>query len=730
MKGMDLEVEGLSKVFKVYLKPSDRLKELILRRPFHKRVTALHDVTFQVPQGVSLGIVGDNGSGKSTLLKIVARVLKPTKGKVSFEGRVSALLELGMGFHPELSGRDNIFLYGTLLGLSRDYINEKLEEIIAFSELEDAINQPIKSYSSGMYLRLAFAVATSVDPDLLVIDEALAVGDQYFQKKCVEKILSFKKAGKTILFCSHSPYLVKQICDQALWLHRGRVRAMGDAQEVLDSYQDYLRSREGSDKKDPQPIVFSGGISPDRKVAELVEVALLDGSDTEKREFTTGETLKIKLLAKGHLHHPLSFGVLITRNDRVWCYGVASHMEGLTPVPGEGGLLKLIFEIPSLPLLSGEYFANVYLFDATGTHILEAQEYIHPFKVKSNSREEGIVKMDHKWEILETTGNSPKEVRIRTYCPGDEHKIRCLFESAFGKPFDPEMWRWKNLESPGKGPYIVVAESPKGSLIANFSAIALPCSIKGKDAVIGNAVDIMVDKSHRGVLTRRGYLVRCYEKFKAFYGGKPLSFLYGFPSQRHYRLGILTGIYSGGGQLYWAAGKPNPQSYTTKVFYSCRPLEGTEKEIFDGLWEKSWIKEQMISIKRNGDYWSWRYLSHPRHEYQLFCISNRLTGKPLAAMALRFTEGEALLMDALCCDLPLLSVIWEKALHLAHMMGVGGYLRALVKKESVVTEAFLKRGADLEPSGIYITFSDLSGELPMDDVEKDFYFMTGDFDIF
>jgi lipopolysaccharide transport system ATP-binding protein len=729
MQNMDLHVEDLTKVFKVYLKPSDRLKELCLRRPFHRRVTALHDVTFQAPRGVSLGIVGDNGSGKSTLLRIVARVLKPTIGKVSFPGRVSALLELGAGFHPELSGRDNIYLYGTLLGFSRDYIGKRLKEIIAFSELESAIDQPIKSYSSGMYLRLAFSVATSVNPDLLVIDEALAVGDQYFQKKCVDRVLSFKDAGKTILFCSHSPYLVKQICDRALWLHKGTIRAMGDAQEVLESYQDYLRSREGSGEKGSRPMARGYRLS-DRKVAELREVALLDGSGRERREFITGETLRVKVLAQGYIQRPLSFGVLITRNDRLWCYGVASHMDGLTLVPGEGGLCKALFEIPSLPLLSGEYFANVYLFDATGTHILEAQEYIHSFKVKSDSREEGVVKMDHRWETLHTTEDPPKGVRIRPYQPGDEHKIRCLFEAAFEKPFDAEMWRWKNLESPIKGPYIVVAESPQGKLISNYSAIALPCSIRGKDAAISNVVDVMVDKSYRGVLSKEGYMVKCCERFKALYSGAPFSLGYGFPSQRAYKLGIITGIYSGGGRLYWATGKPRPQSYKTRAFYSCRPLEGTEREVFDRIWEGSWLKEQKVSVKRNGDYWSWRYLSHPQYKYHLFCISNRFTGKPLAAMALYFTEEGARLMDAVFHAPPLLPVIWEKALHLTYMMGINSYLKALVKKDGIVAKAFSKEGAQLEPSGIYIAFSDPSGEYAMDDIERDFFFMLGDFDMF
>lgn len=234
-----IEVHNLFKDFRIYEKPQDRLLELLLRKPKHRQFHVLQDISFAVPEGQSLGVIGDNGAGKSTLLKLLVGTLQPTLGDINIKGQVAALLELGAGFHPEFTGRKNIYLNASLLGVPDDDI-EKLEaDIIEFSELQDFIDQPVKTYSSGMYVRLAFSIATMVRPDVLVIDEALSVGDIAFQKKCVQRMNEFRANNKTMVFCSHSMYHVQELCDRAIWLEKGQIREIGSSEEVVAHYEDY-----------------------------------------------------------------------------------------------------------------------------------------------------------------------------------------------------------------------------------------------------------------------------------------------------------------------------------------------------------------------------------------------------------------------------------------------------------------------------------------------------------
>ena len=237
-------VEELGKDYRIYARPVDRLLEAILRKPRHRALRAVQGVSFNLLRGQSLGIIGDNGAGKSTLLKLLVGTVSPTAGRMEMSGRVTALLELGAGFHPEFSGRQNIFMNASLFGLSPEEIGEKEEAIIAFSGLGEFIDRPVKTYSSGMYVRLGFAIATSVDPDILIIDEALAVGDMAFQRKCIDRMNLFREQGKTMIFCSHSMYHVKELCDKTLWLDHGRMKGMGPTMEVVAQYEDFCRGKE------------------------------------------------------------------------------------------------------------------------------------------------------------------------------------------------------------------------------------------------------------------------------------------------------------------------------------------------------------------------------------------------------------------------------------------------------------------------------------------------------
>lgn len=238
-----VSVDGLNKDFKIYDRPQDRLKEIILRKPQHKIYHVLSDISFAVPDGKSLGIIGDNGAGKSTLLKLLVGTLQPTSGDIKMRGQIAALLELGAGFHPEFSGRRNIFLNASLLGVPDDDIAQLENDIIQFSELDYFIDRPVKTYSSGMYVRLAFSIATMVRPDILIIDEALSVGDMAFQKKCVQRMNQFREERKTMVFCSHSMFHVQELCDIAIWLDKGRIREIGDSDKVVGHYEDFCNSK-------------------------------------------------------------------------------------------------------------------------------------------------------------------------------------------------------------------------------------------------------------------------------------------------------------------------------------------------------------------------------------------------------------------------------------------------------------------------------------------------------
>ena len=236
-------VENINKDFKIYTRPQDRLAEILLRRPRHKLYHVLRDISFAVPDGKSIGIIGDNGAGKSTLLKLLVGTLQPTSGSIQTHGQVAALLELGAGFHPEFTGRRNIYLNASLLGVPDDDIAELERGIIEFSELGDFIDRPVKTYSSGMYVRLAFSIATMVRPDILVIDEALSVGDLAFQKKCVQRMNEFREQNKTMAFCSHSMFHVQELCDIAIWIDKGEIKEMGDSHKVVGNYENFCNNK-------------------------------------------------------------------------------------------------------------------------------------------------------------------------------------------------------------------------------------------------------------------------------------------------------------------------------------------------------------------------------------------------------------------------------------------------------------------------------------------------------
>lgn len=410
-----LRVQNLGKRYRLFASPRERLLTLLGRADHSRAHWALNDVSFDLHRGQCLGVIGDNGAGKSTLLKLLAGTLQPSQGQLSRTGRLTAILELGAGFHPDFSGRDNLMFGGSFIGLDQADLRRLADEIIAFSELGDAIERPVKTYSSGMVVRLAFALVTAVQPEVLIIDEALSVGDQHFQKKCVQRIAQFRAQGCSILFCSHSLYHVRQLCDQVLWLDQGRMRGLGDTESVLAAYETHVRQQERGAVDDAKaeadmgaaktPLVaqltggrraglqqarISHGVQPVASGAARSAAVVLRGTDLviEVRAQTLGQEMP-------------SIGVMLEQYQGVGITSVATHADGVAPtaVSCDSGCTtwQVTLTFANLPLHSGDYCLSFYLFDAQGLVVYDEWKDHIVFHWVSPSLTPGLVRLPHEW---------------------------------------------------------------------------------------------------------------------------------------------------------------------------------------------------------------------------------------------------------------------------------------------------------------------------------------------
>jgi lipopolysaccharide transport system ATP-binding protein len=409
-----LRASQLGKEYKLYDSPRSRLKALLTGRPTHKSHWALRDVTFELKRGQCLGVIGDNGAGKSSLLKLMAGTLQPSAGSIERLGRVTAILELGAGFHPDFTGRDNLYFGGSLIGISAAEMQVLEASIIEFSELGEAINRPVKSYSSGMVVRLAFALVTAVAPDVLIIDEALAVGDQHFQKKCSERISEFRNNGCTILFCSHSLYHVRQLCDIALWMDHGEVRSFGDTETVLASYGVHVREQDAPPKttggarstplasnEHPAEGLATGSTptatqTPQTKRAELVSVEV-HGLGQGTPPLLESRDLVVTVTARMYADEEPSIAVMLEQTHGVGITSVATHVDGVSPRRITQDTWRATVTFPDLPLHSSDYVVSAYLFDGQGLVIYDEWMHHVEFKLVAPSLLPGLVHLPHHW---------------------------------------------------------------------------------------------------------------------------------------------------------------------------------------------------------------------------------------------------------------------------------------------------------------------------------------------
>jgi lipopolysaccharide transport system ATP-binding protein len=389
-----IRAEHLEKRYRLQTGRAPTLKELLLRQiPPAEVVQALRDVSFTVERGHCFGVVGANGSGKSTLLKLIAGTAKPTSGTIEVEGRISALLELGAGFHPDFTGRENAYLNGSLLGLTRKQTEAAMPKIEAFAQLGRFFDAPIKTYSSGMAARLGFAVAVHVDPEVLLVDEVLAVGDEYFQHKCYAKIAEFRGAGKTIVLVSHDIGLIQRLCDSAIWLDQGRVAATGTVRDVATAYHLEVGERELRERALRGEV---GGRSGSGEI-EIVSAKVIgpDGAPKTLLEIGDRAAFEIRYRNPGGIKDAV-FGVYVYRDDGTGIYGTNTMLDEVAVPLREDGVVR--FAMDSLALLPGGYDVDVAATDRSDRHYDYHQKALN-FRVVGSSREVGIARLPHRWEF-------------------------------------------------------------------------------------------------------------------------------------------------------------------------------------------------------------------------------------------------------------------------------------------------------------------------------------------
>jgi ABC-type polysaccharide/polyol phosphate transport system ATPase subunit len=425
-----IELTNVTKVYRRYARKKQfaTLKSALLKGSLiqdlqpDEKFPALQGVSFKVAAGQTYGIIGRNGSGKSTALKVVAGITKPTSGTVTVVGRISALIELGAGFHPEISGRENVFINGIMLGLSKREVARRFDEIVEFAELKDFIDAPVKTYSSGMYMRLGFAVAIHVDPDVLLVDEVLAVGDEGFTHKCLDKFSELKRRGKTILLVTHSLGLVERFCDEALWLDGGRVRGEGDPRRVVGAYlTDVERSEEkqlasdevraagpseggNDDTQHPTPIDEPADMQRavegrwGSREIEITDVALKDASGETTHIFQSGERMAVHVNVRAHAPtDDFVFGIALYNAEGVTCYGTNTAIEEFKPeeIRGDG---EVTFTIDSLDLVEGTYKLDVAVHNRDHRPY-DYHRLLYTFRVKSRTSDIGIYRPKHRWQF-------------------------------------------------------------------------------------------------------------------------------------------------------------------------------------------------------------------------------------------------------------------------------------------------------------------------------------------
>jgi ABC-type polysaccharide/polyol phosphate transport system ATPase subunit len=394
-----ISLVGLTKVFRIPLERRNRLREHVVnlfRSPGYRRLEALKSVDLEIRRGEFFGIIGRNGSGKSTLLKIIARIYQPTEGRVKISGSLSPFIELGVGFNPELTARDNVFLNGAILGLDRKQVAAQFDEIIGFAELEDFVDQKLKNFSSGMLVRLAFSVAIRAHADILLIDEVLAVGDFEFQQKCYAVFRRLKTEGKTIIFVSHDLTSINEFCDRVLILDHGITRGVFPPSTAIDEYHRLI-----TEKADGSPATEATESPGEPQVSDgkpsIRAIALLGKSAKATHVVRRGDPVSVVVTVANSRNMPVNVGVAVYRGDGVQCFGTNTFIPG-TAIPRDDGVeVELCF--PEIGLQKGNYYLLVGVWGDKRTTLYEIRDHAYEFQVDQHDEYQGLAYMPHEWRV-------------------------------------------------------------------------------------------------------------------------------------------------------------------------------------------------------------------------------------------------------------------------------------------------------------------------------------------
>lgn len=634
-----MKAQNLRKVYRLYPTPSSRLKQFVMgeRRRYFQEFIALDGIDFELKQGEVLGVIGRNGAGKSTMLQLICGTVTPSSGELTVNGRIAALLELGAGFNPEFTGRENIYFAAAVIGLKRDEVHEIIEDIIDFSGIRPFIDQPVKTYSSGMFVRLAFSVATSVDPDILVIDEALSVGDGDFARRSFDRIMSMRDAGKTILFCSHSLYQVEVLCSRAIWLEAGKVVESGAPDKVVPNYQNFLDSlgKENPNdetaaeedkyesintdthdiEEDPSVDSPSNTITEEQTSLPRITAVSVAADGIKGSEFVV-QSEQSSLQIEVNFTSPVKdevpgVAVVIHSASGNLVTSCASWCDGFSPTIRPGGYGHIRIDFDKIPLLKGLYNVGILLFCQRGIMLYDEIDPVAVLEVEQKGVERGYVAIPHLWNPEPTEVSANLRWLAVDARPEHENGLLELFLRAFEHPISIEEWRWKYRYSLSPGTVVFEDEE----MVAFNGAMPRKGLVNGKETSIVHIGDSMVSPEARGILVRKGPFYLSVIHFYENYIGpnKRYSLSFGFPHARAARLGIKQGLYCEMDKVIkgsWELQDLVDSSNVSRLFTA------QDAEIVDLLWRQ--MQEDLqycVSGYRDFSWMKHRYLDKPNNEY-------------------------------------------------------------------------------------------------------------------
>lgn len=689
-----IHAQKLGKTYQLYNRPIDRLRQMLARndRRYYREFVALNDVSFELGKGEVLGLVGRNGAGKSTLLQLICGTLTPSSGSVAVHGRIAALLELGAGFNPEFTGRENIYLNASILGLDKAEIDERYDAIVDFSGIADFIHQPVKTYSSGMYVRLAFSIATSVDPDILVIDEALSVGDGAFARKSFDRIMQLRDKGATILFCSHSMYQIEALCTRALWLEKGTIQQAGDPAKVVARYQSFLDRDAAQASSAPRATSAPMGHARILAVQTRVDDAVGTSLEVRSKQQTLG--VSIGFASDPALPSPVAAVSLNAPDGRILASS-STHVDGLELARDEAGRGTATIEFPDIPLLKGEYFLWAYLLSEDGIHTYDTAANVATLHFSQQGLEQGLVSLAHSWQsaagaaapaelaepvvplsddpldqlssaasVLDVGGaltafqntmaTQHEALAIRLgFTKNEQGKwlkqrqprwhpawVRReqkdawhdLFKASFGYGMSPLVWEWKYRDADRLG----VGVWSGDELVAFYGGMPRAISYFGKPAMAVQIGDVMVHPAQRGVLTRSGPFQMASATFLELQIGHDQPHLvgFGFPEDKALRLAERLGLYAQVDSMTEVRWPALPKRPALRFF--ARPLVDSNSAAVDKLWleMKQALQGSIIGV-RDWAFVRSRYLMHPLRPYSVLMVRHRFNGAVVGVVVLR-----------------------------------------------------------------------------------------------